>query len=284
MAQRQPVVDDSCGIAQALGVLSDPWSVLVLRDIARGHHRFEHLLAESGISRKVLAARLAALEADGVLERRAYSERPPRHEYLLTALGRAALPILAALQDWGDQWILGDGRPSATSDDRAPEVARVRSLVGTAVPVLSTLEPVGATPLTVLYCYPGSGVAGLSQVPGGVGCTLESCTYRDRLPEFEALGATVLGVSTQDTRDQAEFAQHNRIQFPLLSDVELELTTALRMPTVRVGGHPRLRRITLVISNDRVIRGVVYPISDVTGAVEDSLSLVRSLQDLSQTA
>ena len=215
----RPQEDDSCGIAQALGVLGDAWSVLVIRDVARGHTRFEQLLAESGVSRKVLAQRLEALVANEVLERVAYSEHPPRFDYELTARGRGALPVLASLQDWGDRWILGDGSATVAGDH-----ARVHELVGTQVPRLATLDPVADTPYTVLYCYPGTGVPGLEGLAGGVGCTLESCTYRDRLGDFETLGASVYGVSTQRPDEQADFARHNKIQFPLLSDADLELT------------------------------------------------------------
>ena len=268
----RPQEDDSCGIAQALGVLGDAWSVLVLRDVARGHTRFEQLLAESGVSRKVLAQRLDALVANEVLERVAYSEHPPRFDYELTPRGRGALPVLASLQDWGDRWILGDGSATVAGDH-----ARVHELVGTSVPRLATLDPVADTPYTVLYCYPGTGVPGLEGLAGGVGCTLESCTYRDRLGDFESLGASVYGVSTQRPDEQADFARHNKIQFPLLSDADLELTTALRLPTARVGGAPRLHRLTLVLDRDRVVQGVLHPITDVTGSVEDALAMVRTL-------
>jgi DNA-binding HxlR family transcriptional regulator/peroxiredoxin len=269
---RSSAVDDSCGIAQALGVLADPWCVLVLRDVARGHTRFEALLAESGISRKVLAQRLEALVESDVLVRHPYSQHPPRYDYLLTPRGRAALPVLAALQDWGDTWLLGDGTPTALR-----ESGRVLDLVGQRIPRMLTPDPVAATPWTVVYCFPGAGVPGLEDLAGGVGCTLESCTYRDRLTEFAELGASVVGVSTQRPDEQRTFARHNKIQFPLLSDADLELTTALRLPTVRVGGTPRIHRLTLVVDADRVIRRVLHPITDVTGSVEDALAAVRAL-------
>jgi peroxiredoxin/DNA-binding HxlR family transcriptional regulator len=253
-------------------VLSDPWCVLVVRDVARGHTRFEALLAESGISRKVLAQRLESLVASEVLVRAAYSEHPPRHDYLLTERGRALLPVLATLQDWGDTWLLGDGQPTAVR-----ESTRVHDLVGERIPPMVSLDPVAATPWTVVYCFPGAGVPGLGELAGGVGCTLESCTYRDRLAEFAALGASVVGVSTQRPDEQRAFARHNKIQFPLLSDADLELTAALRLPTVRVGGAPRIHRLTLVVGADRVVRRVLHPITDVTGSVEDALAAVRSL-------
>jgi DNA-binding HxlR family transcriptional regulator/peroxiredoxin len=274
MASRIP--DDDCGVAHAVAVLGDAWSVLVLRDVARGHGRFEHLLAGSGISRKVLAQRLASLVEAEVLERVRYHERPDRYEYHLTERGRAVLPVLAALQDWGDTWVLGDGTTSATADSDGAEAHRVASLVGTHVPPLRD-DPVTDAAYTVVYCYPGTALPAIDAVPGGPGCTLESCTYRDRLGEFARLGARVVGVSTQRPEEQAAFAGANGIQFPLVSDADLELATALRLPTFRHSGATRLKRLTLVVDADRVVRGTLFPIRDVTGSVDDALALVRSL-------
>jgi len=271
------MADDQCGVAQTMGLLGDAWTVLVLRDVARGRTRFEQLLAESGISRKVLTARLRALEEAEVLARVAYQERPVRHDYVLTERGRALLPILAGLQEWGDTWLLGDGTTSATAPPSSAEARRVAALTGTVVPALAD-DPLVAGSTTVLYCYPGTALSGIDEVPGGPGCTLESCTYRDRLGDFAALGARVVGVSTQRPDEQAAFAAENRIQFPLVSDAELGLTTALRLPTFRLGGATRLKRLTLVVDADRVVRGTLFPIRDVTGSVDDALALVRSVQ------
>lgn len=270
--------NDDCGIAQAIGVLGDAWSALLLRDIARGRTRFEQLLGETGISRKVLTQRLQALIEAGVLGRVRYQRRPDRYEYLLTDRGRAALPVLAALQEWGDTWLLGDGTTQATAATDSSEAQRVASLVGTPVPTL-TADPLTDARLTVLYAYPGTNLAGIDDVPGGAGCSLESCTYRDRLPEFEALGASVVGISTQRPDEQRQFAKINRIQFPLFADVDLQFATALRLPTFRLQGVTRLKRLTLVVDAQRMIRGTLFPIRDVTGSVEEALALVRSLRE-----
>ena len=271
------MADDHCGVAQTMGLLGDAWTVLVLRDVARGWTRFEQLVAGSGISRKVLAARLRALEEAEVLARVAYQERPVRHDYVLTDRGRALLPVLAGLQEWGDTWLLGDGTTSATAAASSGEAQRVTELVGTVVPPLPH-DPLAAGSYTVLYCYPGTALAGIDDVPGGPGCTLESCTYRDRLADFAELGARVVGVSTQLPDEQAAFAAENRIQFPLVSDADLALTTALRLPTFRLQGVARLKRLTLVVDAERVVRGTLFPIRDVTGSVDDALALVRSVQ------
>ena len=101
--------DPACAVAAATAVLGDRWSWLIVRDVARGRRRFDELVAELRISRKVLAERLRHLTGEGVLEPVPYQQRPPRSEYALTERGRALLPILVGLQDWGDRWVLGDG-------------------------------------------------------------------------------------------------------------------------------------------------------------------------------
>ena len=94
----------------------------------------------------------------------------------------------------------------------------------------------------------------------------------------EALGLEVRHPLTlRDADEQAAFAAENGIQFPLVSDADLELATALRLPTFRHSGATRLKRLTLVVDADRVVRGTLFPIRDVTGSVEDALALVRSL-------
>jgi len=275
VSRRTPLLDPDCAIAQAVDVLGDWWSLLVLREVARGRHRFDDLRSTLGVSRAVLTDRLHSLVDHDVLARRPYSTNPPRDEYVLTPRGLGALPVLVALQDFGDRWLLGDGTATATTGAETTEAHRVRDLIGAVVPPLRTCDPVTEAAFTVVYCYPGTRMPGAAEVPGAVGCTLESCTYRDRLPEFEALGASVRGVSTQPPAEQAAFAADARITFPLLSDAELELTAALRLPTFRAGGTVRLKRLTLLVSADRVIRDVLYPIADVTGSVEDALTAVR---------
>jgi DNA-binding HxlR family transcriptional regulator len=73
--------------------------------------RFDDLRRDLGISRKVLAERLERLVEQGVLERRAYSEHPPRHDYLLTEKGRELVAVLLAMVAWGDRWTAEDAGP-----------------------------------------------------------------------------------------------------------------------------------------------------------------------------
>ncbi|MFI0723667.1 winged helix-turn-helix transcriptional regulator [Streptomyces sp. NPDC021224] len=285
-------VDPHCSIAQALAVVGDWWTLLIVRDIAGGTHNFDALRTGLGISRKVLSERLTALVGDGVLEKRLYQAHPPRHAYHLTPTGKGLLPVLVALQDWGGRYVMGDGTLTATTPVDSVEARRVHELVGSRLPALALpaapgpgtpaeLDPVGETAWTVLYCFPGAyapGAAGhppgWGDIPGAPGCTLESCAYRDRLPEFAARGARVHGVSTQRPDELAAFAEHARIRFPLLSDAALQLTASLRLPTFRAAGTDRLKRLTLLLDRDRTVRGVLYPVPDPTGSVADALALI----------
>ncbi|MDX2850296.1 winged helix-turn-helix transcriptional regulator [Streptomyces sp. PA03-3a] len=291
MARRTHLGDANCSIAQALDVVGDWWTLLIVRDAARGVDRFDDLQRELGVSRKVLAERLRLLVDADVLAREPYQERPVRYAYRLTPRGRALLPVLIALQDWGDQWVLGDGTTTGTAADGSPEAERVHALAGTRVPALllpagpdgEPRDPVAADrPFTVLYCFPGafarpaSYPPGWGDIPGTAGCTLESCTYRDRSAEFTAAGAAVHGVSAQRPDEQAEFAERERLPFPLLSDAELTLSAALRLPTFRAGGTARLKRLTLVVGADRVVRRVFYPVTDITASVAEALEAVRT--------
>ncbi|MFF3857659.1 winged helix-turn-helix transcriptional regulator [Streptomyces sp. NPDC002209] len=288
MAQRTHLDDADCAIAQALDVVGDWWTLLIVRDAARGVHRFDAFQRELGMSRKVLAERLKLLVEAGVLTREPYQERPVRHEYRLTPRGRGLLPVLVALQDWGDAWVLGEGEMTATTEESSREAERVHALRGTRLPELAlpdrfgeVRDPVADTPFTVLYCFPGayaraeSYPPGWAGIPGAKGCTFESCTYRDQLAEFTAAGATVHGVSTQRPDEQREFAEAEGLRFPLLSDAELSLTAALRLPTFRAAGVSRLKRLTLVVDRERVVREVFYPVRDIEASVAAALSAVR---------
>jgi DNA-binding HxlR family transcriptional regulator/peroxiredoxin len=282
--------EQNCALAHAASVVGDWWSMLIVRDVARGLRRFDELVAELGIARKVLTDRLGHLVAHGVLERRPYQHSPTRYEYHLTARGRALLPALVTLQDWGEQWLLGDGRPSATTTPRSSDAKRVRALVGTQVPVGQPLPATTGEALdpadseadtTVVFTYPATGIPGplpdnWSDIPGTAGCTLENRLFRDALPRFTAVGAAVRGVSTQRPDEQRAFAAAEGIPFPLLSDADLQFTAALRLPTFRAGDNVRMRRLILVVNADREIRAVRYPVTDIADGVEWALTHAKS--------
>ncbi|HXJ37323.1 MAG TPA: helix-turn-helix domain-containing protein [Candidatus Eisenbacteria bacterium] len=94
-----------CSMARSLEVMGDWWTPLILRDLHLGLTRFDELAEDLGISRNLLTTRLAALVERGLVERRRYSERPPRHAYHLTEAGRDLVPVLVALTAWGDRWL-----------------------------------------------------------------------------------------------------------------------------------------------------------------------------------
>ncbi|MBY8880674.1 helix-turn-helix transcriptional regulator [Streptomyces sp. PLK6-54] len=99
-----PVEPRPCSIAAALDILGERWSLLALREMGYGVHRFAKIAGYTGASRDILADRLRKLEDAGVVERRQYSEHPPRYEYHLTQSGRELFPVLLALRTWGDRW------------------------------------------------------------------------------------------------------------------------------------------------------------------------------------
>jgi len=116
---RTSFADMTCSIARTLDAAGEWWSPLILRDVHLGITRFDELQRDLGVSRQVLAARLERLVDHGVLERRAYSERPPRHDYLLTEKGRELVDVLLAMVAWGDRWTAGEKGPPVLLRHRA---------------------------------------------------------------------------------------------------------------------------------------------------------------------
>lgn len=94
-----------CSIANALGVVGDRWSLLVVRELVYGRHRFGQIADGTGAPTDVLTARLRKLTETGVIATRQYSERPPRSDYHLTDAGRELAPTLLLLLAWGDKWV-----------------------------------------------------------------------------------------------------------------------------------------------------------------------------------
>ncbi|MEO8673678.1 MAG: helix-turn-helix domain-containing protein [Tahibacter sp.] len=92
-----------CPVARGLESVGDAWSILILRDLHSGLTRFDQFRKNLGIAPTMLAKRLGALTDAGLLEKRIYSERPPREEYLLTAAGRDFLPVLLMIGAWAQR-------------------------------------------------------------------------------------------------------------------------------------------------------------------------------------
>ncbi|MFS8113335.1 helix-turn-helix domain-containing protein [Rhizobium jaguaris] len=94
-----------CPVARSEAVVGDRWTVLILRELFMHSHRFEEIQAQTGGTPQMIATRLKSLEAEEIVERRKYSERPPRYEYHLTEKGNAFYPVILALRAWGETWI-----------------------------------------------------------------------------------------------------------------------------------------------------------------------------------
>jgi peroxiredoxin len=119
----------------------------------------------------------------------------------------------------------------------------------------------------VVFAYPRTGEPGKigltddwDMIPGARGCTPQTCSFRDLAGELKAAGAKrVFGLSTQATEYQREMVTRLHVPFPVLSDSKLELTKALKLPTMEVAGQTLLKRLALV-ADAGVITYVFYPV------------------------
>lgn len=100
-----------CSVARTADLLGDWWTPLVLREAMYGTTRFEEFERVLGIGRNTLTQRLNRLVAEGVLEKVAYQDRPPRYDYRLTESGRDLFGVVATMLAWGDRWRSPDGPP-----------------------------------------------------------------------------------------------------------------------------------------------------------------------------
>src|SRR5215831_6813827 len=107
--QRKSFGSMTCPIARSLERVGEWWSMLIMRDALHGMTRFDQFQKSLGIAPHMLTRRLEALTAAGLLERRRYSEHPPRDEYVPTARGRDFRPVLLALLAWGNRHFAPEG-------------------------------------------------------------------------------------------------------------------------------------------------------------------------------
>lgn len=137
---------------------------------------------------------------------------------------------------------------------------------------------------TVVYIYPRTGrpdesnPTGWDAIPGARGCTPQSCAFRDHYQELQALGAAVYGLSTQDTNYQREAAERLHLPFALLSDADLRLTHALRLPTFEADGMTLIKRLTFIV-RDGMIEHVFYPVFPPDANAGDVLAWLAEHQD-----
>jgi DNA-binding HxlR family transcriptional regulator len=141
--------DQNCSIARALEVVGERWTLLIIRDVLLGLHRFDELQESLGIARNVLTDRLNRLVDEGVLERVLYSERPERYEYRLTEKGLDLNIALTALRQWGDDYL----------SERPP---RLQLRKTDKKPVVAAIVPKGTRSLRTdeLVTLPGPGAKG----------------------------------------------------------------------------------------------------------------------------
>jgi peroxiredoxin len=154
-------------------------------------------------------------------------------------------------------------------------------LVGLELPDL-TLESsqgdVNIRDFDVVYIYPRSGrpgvpmLPGWDETPGARGCTPQSCAFRELFPD---LGVPVAGLSAQTLEDQVEFAERNRMPFPVIADPGRRLGDALRLPTFEIQGLVLYKRLTLVAEDARIVK-VFYPVFPPDRNAGDVLDYLRS--------
>lgn len=94
----------NCSVARTLDVVGDPWTLLIVRDVFWGYHRFNELQERLGIARNTLTDRLAVLVEAEIVRQVPYQDHPPRFAYHLTEKGRALSPVIITLMQWGDEW------------------------------------------------------------------------------------------------------------------------------------------------------------------------------------
>ena len=179
--------------------------------------------------------------------------------------------------------VLPDDLPVPQDDGAA------RHLLGAALPDL-TLPATGGAQVnlarlkgrTVVYLYPRTGrpgqplPEGWDGIPGARGCTPQSCGFRDHFAELKSLGVKQLfGLSTQTTEYQREAVERLHLPFAILSDENLALSEALRLPTFSVEGMILIRRMAWVI-DDAAITKVFYPVFPPERSAADVVNWIQA--------
>jgi peroxiredoxin len=174
-----------------------------------------------------------------------------------------------------DPYVLPEGLPVPVDDGAADH------LTGAKLPDLvlpSSQGAVNVREFEVLYVYPRSGKPGVpslpgwDEIPGARGCTPQSCGFRDHYADFDA---RVAGVSAQSLDDQLEFAQRNRMPFPVISDEWLDLARDPGLPTFEVEGLTLYKRLALVVEGGTIVK-VFYPVFPPDRNAEEVLAWLAS--------
>lgn len=109
MRQRKSAKGEPCPIARSVDVVGDRWSLLIVRDVFDGLHRFGDFQRSLGVARNILTDRLRGLVEEGILETRPASDGSAYLEYVLTPKGESMFPVMVALRQWGERHLFGHG-------------------------------------------------------------------------------------------------------------------------------------------------------------------------------
>jgi peroxiredoxin len=182
-----------------------------------------------------------------------------------------------------DPQVLPDNLPVPQDDGAA------RHLVGMRLPDIALAATDGAQVnlsrlkgRTVVYVYPRTGrpgqalPTGWNAIPGARGCTPQSCGFRDHFADLNRLGVAALyGLSTQDGAYQREAVERLHLPFAILSDADLRLTRALKLPTFSVDGMTLIKRMAWVI-DDGIVLHVFYPVFPPDQSAETVVAWLRA--------
>ncbi len=117
-------LDETCPVCRTAEIVCGKWTLLLVRELAEGTSRFCELeRALAGISPRTLSLRLRALEEEAIVERHTFAEVPPRVEYALTEKGRALLPIIDDMREYGSAWLCADADAAESRRDGADALA-----------------------------------------------------------------------------------------------------------------------------------------------------------------
>ncbi|PWB79025.1 MAG: transcriptional regulator [Methylocystaceae bacterium] len=136
----------TCSVARALEQIGEWWTLLIVREAFFGARRFGEFERNLKIAKNVLSERLAKLVENGLMERTDVRGRGNPRDYSLTDRGRDLFPIVVALMQWGDRWIVGEGRAPILLFDResGEEISRMQVSAASGRPL--SLEDVRVAP------------------------------------------------------------------------------------------------------------------------------------------
>ena len=109
MPKRTDLSNTLCPVGRSAELLGDRAVLLILRELFFGNRRFEAIAERTGLGPQLVSTRLRALAKEGVVERRPYQARPPRHDYWLTDKGKDLFGVLYAMRNWAERWAYREG-------------------------------------------------------------------------------------------------------------------------------------------------------------------------------